>query len=147
MNAGVLDDEKRYSIHIALYFATAATPDSDPIFVVCDNAGNYCAGFQYDDSGSSTYYHAGENLDADCQTGESGLLANPTPGAVEWNIRLELHPTYTVGLTYAATTSILTYKYLETLKPSRGLHFRVCREHAGERFKFHLFELTLKVIE
>ena len=78
---------------------------------------------------------------------EFGHVADSTPGDVQWNMRIELHPTYTVGLTYAGSSKILTHQYDETLKPSQGLSFRVCRESEPEQFVFHLFELTVSEIE
>ncbi|XP_065846249.1 uncharacterized protein [Oscarella lobularis] len=145
IDAGVLDDAKRYVIHIGLYFSNPPdADDSDPSFVVCDSNGSYCVGFQYDNSGLSVYYFAGRNFGAVCQMTEFGHVADSTPGDVQWNMRIELHPTYTVGLTYAGTSKILTHQYDETLKPSQGLSFRVCRESEPEQFVFYLFELTVR---
>ena len=142
IEAGVLNDAKAYSVQIGFFF-TYPGGDSDPVLQICD--GSYCVGFGY----WRTNYiesHGGTDNSADlCTRTEATSFSSP-PVTTNWNIRLEIHPNSTSGITYVGTYS-MTYEYSERLKPSQGLRFKVCRFSVGETFKFHLFELAVHVNE
>ena len=114
--------------------------DSHPRLQICD--GNNCVGFLYQDP-NHVYAHAGIDSVSTCSsTVSSSPVTLPQSSTTNWNIRLEIHPNSTSGITYVSTTS-LTYEFSQKLKPSRGLHFKVCRGNTGETFQFHLFQLAV----
>ena len=137
IEAGVLNDNQAYSIQIGFFFTFPG--DSDPLLLICD--GNYCAGFFYYDPNGA---HASYGIDSvsTCSSTVSTDITAPQSSTTNWNIRLEIHPNSTSGITYVSTNS-LTYEYSQTLKPSRGLHFKVCRNGIGNTYQFHLFELAV----
>ena len=141
IEAGVLNDDQGYSIQIGFFFTHPTHPvdDSDPRLQVCD--GNYCVGFWYFDP-NAAYASYGIDSVSTCSGIQSSSIAASQSSTTNWNIRLELHPNSTSGITYVSTTSF-TYEYSQILKPSRGLYFRVCRQEKVETFQFHLFELAL----
>ena len=137
IEAGVLNDDQAYSIQIGFFFTVPS--DSDPRLQICD--GNYCAGFFYFDPNSARASW-GIDLVSTCSGSYSGSITAPQSSTTNWNIRLEIHPNSTSGITYVSTNS-LTYEYSQKLKPSRGLHLKVCRDHDYETYQFHLFELAV----
>ena len=143
IEAGVLDDDKTYSLQIAFFFSQPGG-DSDSTLQICDD--RYCVGFQYrDDSSYGVKACGGTNALDSCIFNEQNSVV-AYPQTTNWNIRLEIRPNSSSGITYVGTNS-MTYEYNGKLKLSRGLHFKVCREAAGETFKYHLFELTVHLIE
>ena len=137
IEAGVLNDDQAYSIQIGFFFTFPG--DSDPILQICD--GNYCVGFIYADP-NEAYDYAGIDSVSTCTVTYSNYIRAPQSSTTNWNIRFEIHPNSTSGITYVSTTSY-TYEYSQKLKPSRGLHFKVCRQDENETFQFHLFELAV----
>ena len=138
IEAGVLNDDQAYSIQIGFFF-TYPGGDSNPILQICD--GNYCAGFFYLKP-NSAYASWGIDSVSTCSSSSGSSITAPQSSTTNWNIRLEIHPNSTSGITYVSTNS-LTHEYSQTLKPSQGLHFKVCRANVGETHKFHLFELAV----
>ena len=130
IEAGVLNDDQAYSIQIGFFFTHPG--DSDPHLQICD--GNYCAGFLYWDPNGARALGGIDSV--------STPITAPQSSTTNWNIRLEIHPNSTSGITYVSTTS-LTHEYSQKLKPSRGLHFKVCRNLASQTYQFHLFELAV----
>ncbi|XP_065839388.1 uncharacterized protein [Oscarella lobularis] len=141
--AGALDDDKAYSIQIGFFFTHPPAVSLEPLLQICD--GDYCAGFWYwfqdraggygsTESGSVCNIHDG-----------SDELQLPQSTTRRWNIRLEIHPNSTSGITYVSTSS-LAYEYSTKLKPSRGLHFRVCGDDLFT-YQFHLFEVAVHLNE
>ena len=138
IEAGVLNDNQAYSIQIGFFFTFPG--DSDPRLQICD--GNYCAGFFYFDP-NGAYASWGIDSVSTCGNSYSGSsLTAPQSSTTNWNIRLEIYPNSTSGITYVSTKSS-THEYSQILKPSRGLHFKVCRDNTNETFRFHLFELAV----
>ena len=138
IEAGVLNDDQAYSIQIGYFFTVPF--DSDPHLQICD--GNYCVGFRYWEPNHARASWGNDSVSTCSGTSSSGLLTLPQSSTTNWNIRLEIHPNSTSGITYVGTNS-LTYEYSQKLKPSRGLHFKVCRDATHETFQFHLFELAV----
>ncbi|XP_065830906.1 uncharacterized protein [Oscarella lobularis] len=138
IEAGILNDDQAYSIHIGFFLADPG--DSDPTLQICD--GNYCAGFFYFDPNSARASWGIDSVSTCSSAQSSSGISAPQSSTTNWNIRLEIHPNSTSGITYVSTTSF-TYEYSQKLKPSRGLHFKVCRQNTGETFQFHLFELAV----
>ncbi|XP_065834953.1 uncharacterized protein [Oscarella lobularis] len=137
IEAGVLNDDQAYSIQIGFFFSVPT--DCDPILQICD--GNYCVGFLYGNP-NHAYISFGVDSVSKCSGTVLSAITLPQSSTNNWNIRLEIHPNSTSGITYVSTTSF-TYEYSQKLKPSRGLHFKVCRNDTPETFQFHLFELAL----
>ena len=138
IEAGILNDDQAYSIQIGFFFTHPG--DSDPILQICD--GNCCVGFWYWDPNIARASYGIDSVST-CNTSISGNdIAAPQSSTTNWNIRLEIHPNSTSGITYVSTNS-LTHEYSQKLKPSRGLHFKVCRDDIGETHQFHLFELAV----
>ena len=137
IEAGVLNDDTAYSIQIGFFFTFIGS--SQPVLQICD--GNYCAGFLY---GHPNYARVFSGIDSvsKCSGLMSNLIYAPQSSTTNWNFRLEIYPSSTSGITYVSTTS-LTSKYGQKLKPSQGLHFKVCRNSKSETFQFHLFELAV----
>ena len=144
--AGILNDDQAYSIHIGFFFTHpsgflfADPGESDPLLQICD--GNYCAGFYYQDPNQASALGGIDSVSTCSITQISSSIIAPQSSTTNWNIRLEIHPNSTSGITYVSTTS-LTHEYSQKLKPSRGLHFKVCRDSTHETYQFHLFELAL----
>ena len=139
IEAGVLDDDQAYSIQIG-YFFTYPGSESDPRLQICD--GNYCAGFRYAGPNRVRALWSNDSVSTCSGTTSSLLFTLPQSSTTNWNFRLEIHPNSTSGITYVSTNS-LTYEYSQKLKPSRGLHFKVCRDDDYETYQFHLFELAV----
>ncbi|XP_065829615.1 uncharacterized protein [Oscarella lobularis] len=140
IEAGILNDDQAYSIQIGFFLTYPS--NSDPRLQICD--GNYCAGFWYWDP-NSAYASYGIDSVSTCSSSyssSSGAITAPQSSTTNWNIRLEIHPNSTSGITYVSTNS-LTWKYSQKLKPSQGLHLKVCRHSTGQTYQFHLFELAL----
>ena len=137
IEAGVLNDDQAYSIQIGFFLADPG--NSDPRLQICD--GNYCAGFWYLDP-NFAYTSFGIDSVSTCSSERSSSSINAPQSTTNWNIRLEIHPNSTSGITYVSTKS-LTHEYSQTLKPSQGLHFKACRNNIGETYQFHLFELAM----
>ena len=142
IEAGVLNDDQAFSIQIG-YFFTHPGADSDPRLQICD--GNYCVGFWYIDQNEARAYGGIDSVSR-CSGTVSSSITLPQSSTTNWNIRLEIHPNSTSGITFVSTTS-LTSVYSQKLKPSQGLHFKVCRQNSGETHKFHLFELAVYLNE
>ena len=139
IEAGVLNDDQAYSIQIGFFF-THPGGDNDPFLQICDD--NYCVGLWYADP-NGAYPFGGIDSVSQCSgTRSSSSVTAPQSSTTNWNIRLEIHPNSTSGITYVSTNS-LTYEYSQKLKPSQGLHLKVCRDHTGETYQFHLFELAV----
>ena len=137
IETGVLDDDKSYSIQIGFFF-TPTGGDSDPKLQICDSS--YCVGFEYwnPDGVAAT---GGTNLASECAI-ETHRTFGPQTSSTNWNIRIEIHPNSTSGITFVGTYSG-TDEYDKKLEPSQGLHFKVCRHDTYEVFRFHLFELAV----
>ena len=136
IEAGVLSDNKAYTLQLGYFFGAASSDDPYATLQFCDRS--YCAGFQL--RRSRVYVYGGANLASVCTyseyRGESSIV-----GTTNWNIRLEIHPNSTSGIAYVGTYS-LTFEYNEKLRPSQGLHVKVCRGgDPTDVFQFHLFEL------
>ena len=144
--AGLLHDDKAYIIQLALFLTYPSGYDSDPSFHICD--GNICVGFlALNQNGVRAY--SGSDPVSHCMRGEdsgSSITSPQSEASSSWNLRLEIHPNSTTGIVYVSTSS-LAYEYQTKLKPSRGLHFKVCREDTNERYQFHLFELVVRLNE
>ena len=137
IEVGVLNDDQAYFIQIGFFFTQPG--NSNPLLQICD--GNYCVGFWYPDPKSALDY-AGIDSVSRCSGTVSSYITLPQSSTTNWNIRLEIHPNSTSGITYVSTTS-LAYESSQKLKPSRGLHFKVCRDSTDKTFQFHLFELSV----
>ena len=137
IEAGVLDDDKAYSIQIGFFFTDPG--NSDPHIQICD--GNYCVGFFYIEP-NFAYAFAGNDSVSICSGTSYGHTTAPQSSTTNWNTRFEIHPNATSGIAYVSTKS-RTYEYEQKLKPSQGLHLKVCRDDDHETFQFHLFELAL----
>ena len=138
IEAGILNDDQAYSIQIGFFFTFPG--DSDPRLQICD--GNYCAGFWYRDPNQARASYGIDSVST-CGNSYSGSsVTAPQSSTTNWNIRLEIHPNSTSGITYVSTVSS-THEYSQKLKPSQGLHFKVCRASADGTFQFHLFELAV----
>ena len=135
--AGVLDDDKLYSIQLGFFFTLPVGKDTG-LVQICD--GTYCVGFHYRDPNNARAY-AGTNSASQCLRDETSSDVQAPQSSGNWNVRLEIHPNSTSGITYVSTNSI-TYEYSQTLKPSRGLRFKVCRKNTADTPLFHLFELA-----
>ena len=127
IEAGVLDDDKAYSIKCGFFFTVPG--DSDPHLQICD--GNYCAGFQYYNP-NLAYASYGIDYVSTCSTRSSSYITAPQSSITTWKFRLEIHPNSTSGITYVSTNSS-THEYSQKLKPSQGLHFKVCRQDSYRR--------------
>ena len=146
IDAGVLHDDKAYAIQLGLFltFPTDASgDDSDPIFQICD--GNYCVGLWIWNQNLVRAYGSNDSV-SHCVRVDEGTPIGAPQASSNWNIRLEIHPNSTNGIAYVSTAS-LTLEYSENLKPSRGLYFKVCRDHDDEIFQFNLFELAVYLNE
>ena len=145
IEAGILNDDQAYSIQIGFFFTypSGESDECDPILQICD--GNYCVGFWYwvrNRDSNITRASYGIDSVSTCSTSFTRYITAPQSSTANWNIRLEIHPNSTSGITYVGTIS-LAYEYSQKLKPSRGLHFKVCRDNMGETYQFHLFELAV----
>ena len=141
--AGVLNDYQSYSIQIAYFFTDPSSSHS--ILHICD--GNDCVGFSYWYSSRYAYVFGGTDLVGQCSGSYGAYVIVGESSTTNWNIRLEIHPNFTSGITYASTTS-LTHEFTQKLKPSRGLQFKVCRDSSGSNsHQFHLFELAVHLNE
>ena len=141
--AGLLHDDKAYIIQLALFLTYPSGYDSDPSFHICD--GNNCVGIYTSDQNVVTAY-SGRDSFSHCIGDEDSSPISAPQSSSNWNLRLEIHPNSTTGIVYVSTSS-LAYEYQTKLKPSRGLHFKVCREDTNERYQFHLFELVVRLNE
>ena len=137
IEAGVLDDEKAYSIQIDFFYTN--TGNSDPFLQLCD--GDYCTGFLYFHQAKVRAVN-GINSLSRCEYGDLGDIIAAPQDTNNWHIRLEIHPNSTSGITFVGTTSH-AHEFKQKLKPSQGLHFEVCRQNEPETFRFHLFELAV----
>ena len=138
IEAGVLNDAQAYSIQIGFFF-TLLSVASNPRLQICDD--NYCVGFLYGNS-NSAFAFSGIDSVSTCSGTHSSSVTAPQSSTTNWNIRLEIHPNSTSGITYVSTNS-LTYEYSQKLKPSQGLHLKVCRRFINDAYQFHLFELAV----
>ncbi|XP_065829678.1 uncharacterized protein [Oscarella lobularis] len=138
IEAGVLNDDQAYSIQIGFFYANPAISNSR--LQICD--GNYCAGFYYQDPHRASASYGIDSVSACSSTVSSSTILTPESSTTNWNIRLEIHPNSTSGITSVSTTS-LTYEYEQKLKPSQGLHLKLCRTNTVETYRFHLFELAV----
>ena len=137
IEAGVLNDDQAYSIQIGFFFTHPG--DSDPFILICD--GNFCVGFIYQDPNIARVYGGIDSSQCSGQVSSNSITA-PQSSPTIWNIRFEIYPDSTSGITYVSTKSF-TNKFGQILKPSRGLHFKVCRDQFYETYQFHLFELAV----
>ena len=71
---------------------------------------------------------------SECNGSYSSTITAPNSPSTNWNIRLEIHPNSTSGIIYVTTKS-LTREYDQKLKPSQGLHLKVCRHHEIEMYQ------------
>ena len=141
IEAGVLDDDKSYSIQIGCFFTDPG--DIDFFLVICD--GNNCVGL-YNYNPDLGYAFEGDDSVSSCSGALSSGRALAPQSTTNWNFRLEIHPNSTSGTIYVSTSSF-THEYSRKLKPSQGLQFRVCRDNDHETYQFHLFELAMYLNE
>ena len=140
IEAGVLDDDKAYAIQIGFFFTHPG--DSDPYLHICD--GSYCVGFHYAQPNFAFPTSAATDSVGHCNNRwiSSRQITAPQSSTHNWNIRFEINPNSTSGITYVST-SLLTHEFSMKLKPSQGLDFKVCRDDESEAYEFHLFELAV----
>ena len=139
IEAGVLNDDQAYSIRIGFFFAHVGS-NSKPHLQICD--GNYCVAFLFAYP-NSAYVYAGIDSVSICGGGpSSGPVNAPQSSTTNWNINLEIYPNSTSGIIYVSTNS-LTHEFSKKLKPSQGLHLKMCRALIDQTYQFHLIELAV----
>ena len=138
IEAGVLDDNNIYSLQLGYFFGPASGSDPYVTFYICDKSS--CVGFWW--NRAVAYSYEGTISAGACTFGGSVVSVTPPSATTNWNARFEIHPNSTSVVIYVSTTSVTT-EFTEKLKPSQGLHVKVCRAGTTDVHQFHLFEFAI----